>query len=108
MPVFAVSTRLVLTLGLLLGSAEVAIAASPGVSSNAHRPDARGAYGGLKSNRPPLRGAGDARDIGKKQPYYYRYYSDSDRSPGSCRRYAQRAIATRNSNWWTRYRACLK
>ncbi len=55
-----------------------------------------------------MRGAGDVRDRAKKEPYDYRYYSDTDRSPGSCRRYAQRAIATRNSNWWTRYRACLK
>jgi hypothetical protein len=81
---------------------------SSGVSSNAHRADRNGAYGGLKSRRPPMRGAGDVRDNASKQPYDYRYYSDTDRSPGSCRRYAQRAIATKNSNWWTRYRACLK
>ena len=78
-----------------------------GVSSDAHRSDRSGAYGGLKSQRAPLRGAGDVRDNDKKQPYYYRYYSDTDRSTGSCRRYASRAIATKNRNWWTRYRACL-
>jgi hypothetical protein len=55
-----------------------------------------------------MRNYGGARDRGQKQPYDYRYYSDTDRSPGSCRRYAQRAIATKNSNWWTRYRACLR
>jgi hypothetical protein len=78
-----------------------------GVSSNAHRSDPSGAYGGLKSRRPPLRSKGDVRDNDNKQPYYYRYYSDTDRSPGSCRRFASRAIATKNKNWWTRYRACL-
>jgi len=81
--------------------------ARPGVTSDAHRGDRSGAYGGLKSRRAPLRGAGDVRDSENKQPYYYRYYSDTDRSPGSCRRFASRAIATKNRNWWTRYRACL-
>lgn len=76
-------------------------------ASDAHRAGPGGGYGGLKSPRAPMRGAGDVRDNAKKQPYYYRYYSDTDRSPGSCRRYASRAIATRNANWWTRYRACL-
>jgi len=78
-----------------------------GLSSNAHRSDPSGAYGGLKSPRPPLRSKGDVRDNDNKQPYYYRYYSDTDRSPGSCRRFARRAIVTKNANWWTRYRACL-
>jgi hypothetical protein len=78
-----------------------------GVASDAHRSDRSGAYGGLKSRRAPLRGAGDVRDNDNKQPYYYRYYNDTDRSPASCRRYASRAIATKNRNWWTRYRACL-
>lgn len=78
-----------------------------GVSSNAHRSDPSGAYGGLKSRRPPLRSKGDVRDNDNKQPYYYRYYSDTDRSPGSCKRFARRAIATKNANWWTRYRDCL-
>lgn len=78
-----------------------------GVASDAHRSDRSGAYGGLKSRRTPLRGAGDVRDSENKQPYYYRYYSDTDRSPGSCRRFASRAIATKNRNWWIRYRACL-
>jgi hypothetical protein len=76
-------------------------------ASDAHRAGPDGGYGGLKSGRAPMRGAGDVRDNAKKQPYYYRYYSDTDRSPASCRRYASRAIATKNANWWTRYRACL-
>lgn len=70
-------------------------------ASDAHR-GAGGAYGGLKSRGTAMR------DRAGKEPYDYRYYSDTDRSPGSCRRYAQRAIATKNSNWWTRYTACLK
>ena len=64
-----------------------------GVTSDAHRSDRSGAYGGLKSRRAPLGGAGDARDYDNKQPYYYRYYSDTDSSPGNCRRFASRAIA---------------
>jgi len=108
------SWALPLALVLILGASFAAGAAPPdrrpGVTqpyaSDAHRSGPGGTYGGLKSNPP--RGAGDARDIGKKPPYNYRYYSDTDRSPGSCRRYAQRAIATKNSNWWTRYRACLR
>lgn len=111
------NTRVTLALCLWLGLMAVGRAAPyeppgagprPGVASDAHRGDARGAYGGLKSRRPPLRGAGDVRDSDKKQPYYYRYYSDTDRSPGSCRRYASRAITTKNKNWWARYRACLQ
>jgi hypothetical protein len=74
-------------------------------ASDAHR-GAGGAYGGLKSRGPSKAPA--MRDRAGKEPYDYRYYSDTDRSPGSCRRYAQRAIATKNSNWWTRYSACLK
>lgn len=75
-------------------------------ASDAHRAGP-GGYGGLKSRRAPMRGAGDVRDNANKQAYYYRYYSDTDRSPTSCRRYASRAINTKNANWWTRYRACL-
>lgn len=103
-----------LTLCLSMGASIVAHAATlgrqPGVpfASDAHRPDSNGAYGGYKYGRPPMRGAGDARDRGKKEPYYYRYYGDTDRSPDSCRRYARRAIETKNDNWWTRYRACLE
>jgi hypothetical protein len=41
-----------------------------------------------------------------KEPYDYRYYGDTDRGNVGCRWMAQRAIATRNSNWWNRYRAC--
>lgn len=103
-----------LGLALLIGSSLIAGAASPGRStaapyaSDAHRAGPGGSYGGLKNSpRPPMRGAGDVRDRGKKEPYDYRYYSDTDRSPGSCRKYARRAIATKNDNWWTRYRACL-
>jgi hypothetical protein len=75
-------------------------------SSDAHR-GAGGAYGGLKSRSVPSN-VPAMRNRAAKEPYDYRYYSDADRSPGSCRRYAQRAIATKNSNWWTRYTACLK
>ena len=108
-----------LALSVWAGALPLAVSAAPydarpgalpgrGVASDAHRGDARGNYGGLKSRRAPLRGAGDVRDNDNKQPYYYRYYSDTDRSPGSCRRFARRAIATKDSNWWTRYRACLE
>lgn len=74
-------------------------------SSDAHR-GAGGAYGTLKGRSPQMRNQGTGRSE-RKEPYPYRYYSDTDRSPSSCRRYAQRAIATKNANWWTRYRACL-
>lgn len=74
-------------------------------ASDAHR-GAGGAYGGLKSRTAPFKNPG-AHDNANKEPYYYRYYSDTNRDPGSCRRFARRAIATKNSNWWTRYRACL-
>ena len=108
-----------LVVSVWVGALPLAVSAAPydarpgalpgrGIASDAHRGDARGNYGGLKSRRAPLRGAGDVRDNDKKQPYYYRYYSDTDRSPGSCRRFARRAIATKNSNWWTRYRACME
>ena len=94
---------------VIAGTALAAPSRQPGVlaskASDAHRAGPNGAYGGLKYNaRPPLRHDDNA----NRQPYYYRYYSDTDRSPTSCRRYAQRAIDTENSNWWTRYRACLK
>jgi hypothetical protein len=111
------STAIALVLVWLAGLATVALAApyerpgalpSTGAASNAHRSDGRGGYGSYKGRRPPMRGAGDVRDNDSKQPYYYRYYSDTDRSPGSCRRYANRAIGTKNKNWWTRYRACLE
>ena len=94
-------------------SIAAALSAAPGasfaVSSNAHRSDALGNYGGLKRNNlpPRARQLPGAKSEDLKQPYYYRYYSDTDRSPGSCRRFARRAIITKNSNWWTRYRACL-
>ena len=41
-----------------------------------------------------------------KEPYDYRYYGDTDRGNVGCHWMAQRAIATRNANWWNRYRAC--
>ena len=75
-------------------------------ASDAHR-GAGGAYGGLKSRSLPSN-VPALRSRAAKEPYNYRYYSDTDRSPGSCRRFAQRAIATKNTNWWTRYTACLK
>ena len=73
-----------LALSVWAGALALAGSAAPGrgVASDAHRADARGNYGGLKSQRAPLRGAGDVRDNDNKQPYYYRYYSDTDRSPG--------------------------
>jgi hypothetical protein len=91
-----------------VASAATAADRRPGAlpyASSAHRAGP-GGYGGLKG-RAPMRSAGDVRDKDKKQPYYYRYYSDTDRSPRACRRYANRAIGTKNANWWTRYRACL-
>jgi len=75
-------------------------------ASEAHR-GLGGAYGTMKGRIPQPRDLAPPRS-GPREPYPYRYYSDTDRSPGSCRRYAQRAIATKNANWWTRYRACLK
>ncbi|MFN3624505.1 MAG: hypothetical protein ACK4TP_10625 [Hyphomicrobium sp.] len=107
---------ILLATSLLIGSPLLAQAASTNprsgaapYASDAHRAGPGGTYGSMKyAPPPPMRGAGDVRDRDKKEPYDYRYYSDTDRSPGSCRRYAQRAIKTKNSNWWTRYRACLK
>jgi hypothetical protein len=103
------SIRGLCRIAVLIAGVLVAVpAACIGVSSDAHRPDARGNYGGLKSQHAPLRGSQvpGAKSDSLKQPYDYRYYSDTDRSPGSCLRFARRAIATKNSNWWTRYRAC--
>jgi hypothetical protein len=76
-----------------------------GVSSDAHR-GGPGGYGVYKSRRARQEYRNDLRSGSSKRPYEYRYYSDTDRSPGSCRRYADRAIETRNRNWWMRYRAC--
>ncbi len=94
--------------GLIAGALIAVPSTTFAVSSDAHRPDASGNYGGLKSRNAPLRGSQvpRAKSDSLKQPHYYRYYSDTDRSPGSCLRFARRAIATKNSNWWTRYRAC--
>jgi hypothetical protein len=101
----------VFMLGLWVAAFPLAVSAAPAdkpYASDAHRAGPGGAYGGLKSHSAPYRAPSIARDRASKEPYDYRYYSDTDRSPGSCRRYAQRAIATKNSNWWTRYRACLR
>ena len=104
MSISGLSRIAVLMAGALIAEPSTTFA----VSSNAHRPDASGNYGGLKTRNLPLRGSQvpGAKSDSLKQPYYYRYYSDTDRSPGSCLRFARRAIITKNSNWWTRYRAC--
>lgn len=95
-------------------------AAGGGVSSNAHRPDSSGNYGGLRSGRPlpgrpvpgrpvpalPLGPLSGERSSALKQPYPYRYYSDTNRSISGCYWMARRAIETNNRNWWLRYRAC--
>jgi hypothetical protein len=96
---------LALSVAGLAASVQAAPSNKP-YASDAHR-GAGGAYGGLKSRGAPSK-VPAMRNRADKEPYDYRYYSDTDRSPGSCRRYAQRAIATKNSNWWTRYSACLK
>jgi hypothetical protein len=101
---------------MLLGGAVSAAPKQQPYASDAHRPGA-GGYGVKKSRTPTIRTPGiqtpgikrpDTSGGARREPYDYRYYSDRDRSPSSCRRYAQRAIATKNSNWWTRYRACLQ
>jgi hypothetical protein len=79
----------------------------PTASSDAHRGDYRGNYGGLKQGRTALpdrspRGGTDT----LKQPYPYRYYGDTNRSGGSCYWMARRAIDTDNRNWWARYLSC--
>lgn len=106
--------------GLALSVAAIAVAAAGAWAANTQRPgspprggpvssDVHRNYGAPATSRGlPARGAGDVRDRAGKQPYDYRYYSDTDRSPASCRRFARRAIATKNANWWTRYRACLQ
>lgn len=98
----------VLTLSLIVAAPLAAYAAPADrpYASDAHRAGPGGAYGGLKSRTAPFKNPG-ASDNANKEPYYYRYYSDTNRDPGSCRRFARRAIVTKNSNWWTRYRACL-
>jgi len=98
-----VSMAIAASIAMLAGAVYAAPANRP-YASDAHR-GLGGAYGTMKRIPQP-------RDLAPKrgerrEPYSYRYYSDTDRSPSSCRRYAQRAIATKNANWWTRYRACL-
>ncbi|MDH4982676.1 hypothetical protein [Hyphomicrobium sp. D-2] len=105
-----------LTAAVVLHGGAVLAAPKQPYASDAHRPGA-GGYGVMKSRTPTIRSPGiqtpgikrpDTSGGARREPYDYRYYSDRDRSPSSCRRYAQRAIATKNSNWWTRYRACLQ
>jgi hypothetical protein len=78
----------------------------PAYSSNAHRSDGAGNYGAYKGRSPSPRPAPRIEPRGLKEPYPYRYYSDSNRSISGCRWLAQRAIETKNRNWWARYRAC--
>ena len=85
--------------------------AGGGVSSDAHR-SGPGGYGVYKSRRARQDYRDTTQNGGRNRPYEYRSYGDSDltgedRSPGACRQYADRAVSTRNRNWWTRYRACL-
>lgn len=115
----AVCSAIAVALAVIVAAGTPACAgANKPYASDAHRPGA-GGYGGLKSRTPAIRQPGiqtpgikrpDTSGGARREPYDYRYYSDrdSDRSPSSCRRYAQRAIATGNSNWWTRYRACIR
>jgi len=92
-------------------------------SSDAHRPDSQGNYGSYKSNRSgrPLPGrpvprrpiperpvpySTSSKSKAIKQPYYYRYYQDTDRGNFGCYWMARRAIDTNSRNWWARYRTC--
>ena len=93
-------------------AASIAMLAGAVYAAPANRPYASDAHRGLGGAYGTMKRIPQPRDLAPKrgerrEPYPYRYYSDTDRSPSSCRRYAQRAIATRNANWWTRYRACL-
>lgn len=78
----------------------------PAVSSNAHRSDGAGNYGAYKGRPPAPLSAPRAGSRGLKQPYPYRYYSDTNRSISGCRWMAKRAIDTDSRTWWARYRAC--
>jgi len=95
----------------------------PAASSNAHRPDAYGNYGGLKRSHtlPSARGRGAPSispfipprkypDTGeaRRQPYPYQYYQGTQRGNYGCDWLARRAIDTDNLNWWTRYRSCTR
>ena len=97
-------TAIVACIAMPVGAAHAAPNNKP-YASDAHR-GLGGAYGTMK-RIPQPRDLAPRRRGERREPYPYRYYSDTDRSPSSCRRYAQRAIATKNANWWTRYRACL-
>jgi len=93
-------------------AASIAMLAGAVYAAPANRPYASDAHRGLGGAYGTMKRIPQPRDLAPKrgerrEPYPYRYYSDTDRSPSSCRRYAQRAIATKNANWWTRYRACL-
>ena len=99
----------------------------PPAASDAHRggaPVGGGAARDFRSNVPQVgrpfsgrpipyrmdRDYGDSNtESGRiKQPYFYPYYSDTDRGNTGCYKYAKRAIDTNNRNWWARYRACTE
>lgn len=97
----------------------------PAASSNAHRPDAYGNYGGLKRSHtlPSARGSGSGvpsispfipprqfpgDGAARRQPYPYQYYQGTQRGNYGCDWLARRAIDTDNLNWWTRYRSCSR
>lgn len=60
----------------------------------------------LKNRQPPPVPRSLDRDSAAKEPYPHRYYGDTSRGNLGCHRLGQRAIDTKNSNWWGRYRAC--
>jgi len=120
------------SVGMLSRGAAPSLIAVPVVSSNAHRPDAYGNYGGFKSTTP-VPGGDSGRPIPRrpipgrpvpysiedgraplgdrdriKPPYPYQYYGDTSRGNYGCYRYARRGIDTNNRNWLARYRACVE
>lgn len=90
----------------------------PAASSDAHRPDALGNYGGLKRRpaSPSIRTRDNLRTPSirtheppaLRQPYPYPYYQDTQRGNYGCHWLARRALDTNNLNWWTRYRSCSR
>lgn len=92
----------------------------PVASSNAHRPDALGNYGGLKRRpaSPSIRTRDNLRPKSPvlrtheppalRQPYPSQYYQDTRRGNYGCHWLARRATETNNLNWWTRYRSCSR
>lgn len=119
-------TLAVVTGALLAGAATVRPAGDgagrvivPIASSNAHRPDALGNYGGLKRRpaSPSIRSRDSLRSAPRirthkppalKQPYPYKYYQGTKRGNYGCDWLARRATNTNNLNWWTRYRSCAR